>query len=75
MKLWHQKLRMTIGVFKETFGNKVGLVPSVIKKLIKRGYSVPVEAKAGRKTYMATAEFISHILNLIYKRVSSKLKE
>ena len=38
---------MTIGVFKETFGNKVGLVPSVVKKLIKkRGYSVLVEAKA-----------------------------
>ena len=48
---------MTIGVFKETFGNKVGLVPSVVKKLIKRGYSVLVEAKAGRKAYMATAEF------------------
>ncbi len=27
---------MTIGVFKETFGNKVGLVPSVVKKLIKK---------------------------------------
>ena len=48
---------MTIGVFKETFGNKVGLVPSVVKKLIKRGYTVLVEAKAGRKAYMATAEF------------------
>jgi len=48
---------MTIGVFKETFGNKVGLVPSVVKKLIERGYSVLVEAKAGRKAYMATAEF------------------
>ncbi|MBT8298576.1 MAG: NAD(P) transhydrogenase subunit alpha, partial [Maribacter sp.] len=31
--------------------------PSVVKKLIKRGYSVLVEAKAGRKAYMATAEF------------------
>ncbi|NHF59643.1 NAD(P) transhydrogenase subunit alpha [Flavobacteriaceae bacterium TP-CH-4] len=48
---------MTIGVFKETFGNKVGLVPKVIKKLIKRGYSVLVEAKAGRKAFTATAEF------------------
>ena len=48
---------MTIGVFKETFGNKVGLVPKVVKKLIKRGYSVLVEAKAGRNAYMATAEF------------------
>ncbi len=49
---------MTIGVFKETFGNKVGLVPSVVKKLIKkRGYSVLVEAKAGRKAFTATAEF------------------
>ncbi|MCP4978777.1 MAG: NAD(P) transhydrogenase subunit alpha [Maribacter sp.] len=48
---------MTIGVFKETFGNKVGLVPSVVKKLVKRGYSVLVEVKAGRKAYVATAEF------------------
>ena len=48
---------MTIGVFKETFGNKVGLVPSVVEKFIKRGYSVLVEAKAGRKAFMATAEF------------------
>lgn len=48
---------MTIGVFKETFGNKVGLVPSVVSKLINRGYKVLVEAKAGRKAFMATAEF------------------
>lgn len=48
---------MTIGVLKETFGRKVGLVPSVVKKLIKRGYSVLIESKAGRKAYLATAEF------------------
>ena len=48
---------MTIGVFKETLGNKVGLVPSVVKKLVKRGYSILVESKAGRKAYVATAEF------------------
>jgi NAD(P) transhydrogenase subunit alpha len=49
---------MTIGVFKETFGNKVGLVPSVVEKFIKKkGYSVLVEYKAGRKAYTATAEF------------------
>lgn len=48
---------MTIGVFKETFGKKVGLVPSVVKKLIKRGYTVLVEVKAGRRAYVATAEF------------------
>ncbi len=49
---------MTIGVFKETFGNKVGLVPSVVKKFIKKkGYTVLVEYKAGRKAFTATAEF------------------
>ena len=48
---------MTIGVFRETVGNKVGLVPSVVQKLIKRGYSVLIEKKAGRKAYLATAEF------------------
>ncbi|MGB5500245.1 MAG: NAD(P) transhydrogenase subunit alpha [Maribacter sp.] len=49
---------MTIGVFKETLGNKVGLVPSVVEKFIKKkGYSVLVEYKAGRKAFTATAEF------------------
>ncbi|MBD0852613.1 NAD(P) transhydrogenase subunit alpha [Maribacter arenosus] len=48
---------MTIGVFRESFGHKVGLVPSVVEKLIKRGYTVLVEKKAGRKAYLATAEF------------------
>ena len=49
---------MIVGVFKEALGNKVGLVPVVVKKLIKkRGYSVLVEAKAGMKAFTSTAEF------------------
>ena len=49
---------MTIGVFKETLEKKVGLVPSVVKKLIKKkGYSVLVESKAGRKAFTGTTEF------------------
>lgn len=48
---------MTIGVFRETVGNKVGLVPIVVKKLIAKGYTVIVESKAGRKSYIANADF------------------
>lgn len=48
---------MIIGVFKETVGNKVGLVPMVVKKLVKKGYQVLVEHKAGRKSFIANADF------------------
>ncbi|MBT8185757.1 MAG: NAD(P) transhydrogenase subunit alpha [Eudoraea sp.] len=48
---------MTIGVFKETIGEKVGLVPAVVKKLIANGYSVLVEHKAGRQAFTANADF------------------
>ena len=48
---------MTIGVFKEILGEKVGLVPVVVKKLIANGYSVLVEHKAGRKAFTANADF------------------
>jgi len=48
---------MTIGVFKETLGNKAGLVPSVVKKLIANGYAVLVEHKTGRKSFIANADF------------------
>ncbi len=48
---------MIIGVFKEHFDKKVGLVPIVIKKLNKKGYSVIVESTAGRKSFIANADF------------------
>jgi len=48
---------MIIGVFKETIGNKVGLVPNVVKKFVDKGYSVLVEHKAGRNAYTANADF------------------
>ncbi|MCL4127257.1 UNVERIFIED_CONTAM: hypothetical protein GTU68_031368 [Idotea baltica] len=48
---------MTIGVFKETIGDKVGLVPVVVKKLIASGYDVLVEHKAGRNSFIANADF------------------
>lgn len=48
---------MTIGVLKEILGDKVSLVPSVVKKLIAKGYTVIVETKAGRKSFTANADF------------------
>ncbi|MEO9894511.1 NAD(P) transhydrogenase subunit alpha [Aurantibacter sp.] len=48
---------MTIGVFKETVGNKVGLVPVVVKKLIANGYNVLIENEAGRNSFFANTDF------------------
>lgn len=48
---------MIIGVLKEHFDKKVGLVPSIVKKLIKKGYIVKVESKAGRKSFISNADF------------------
>lgn len=50
---------MTIGVFKETIGDKVSLVPTIVKKFIASGFSVLVEHKAGRKSFTANADFES----------------
>jgi len=50
---------MIIGVFKETIGDKVSLVPAIVKKFIANGYSVLVEHKSGRKSYTANADFES----------------
>lgn len=48
---------MVIGVLKEWFDNKVGLVPSVVKKFIAKGYEVQIETKSGRSSYIANADF------------------
>ncbi len=48
---------MVIGVLKEWFDKKVGLVPAVIKKLIKKGFEVQVESTAGRKSFIGNADF------------------
>lgn len=48
---------MVIGILKEWFDKKVGLVPSVVKKLIAKGYEVQVETKSGRSAYIANADF------------------
>ncbi|MFD1613727.1 NAD(P) transhydrogenase subunit alpha [Gelatiniphilus marinus] len=48
---------MVIGVLKEWFDNKVGLVPAVVKKLIAKGYTVQIETKSGRSSYIANADF------------------
>lgn len=48
---------MVIGVLKEWFDKKVGLVPSVIKKFITKGYKVQVESTAGRKSFIGNADF------------------
>lgn len=48
---------MIIGVFKETIGNKVSLVPPIVKKFIANGFSVLIEHKAGRKSFTANADF------------------
>lgn len=48
---------MIIGVLKEHFDKKVGLVPSIVKKLINKGYTVIVETKSGRKSFIANADF------------------
>ena len=48
---------MIIGVLKEHFDKKVGLVPATIKKLIKKGYTVIVESTAGRKSFISNPNF------------------
>lgn len=48
---------MVIGVLKEWFDKKVGLVPAVVKKLIAKGYEVQVETKSGRTSFIANADF------------------
>ena len=48
---------MVIGVLKEHFDKKVGLVPTVIKKFIKKGYTVIVESTAGRKSFISNSNF------------------
>lgn len=48
---------MVIGVLKEWATKKVSLVPSVVKKLIKKGYTVHIETKAGRTSFFGNADF------------------
>lgn len=48
---------MVIGVLKEWFDKKVGLVPSVVKKLIAKGYKVHIETKSGRTSFIANSDF------------------
>ncbi len=48
---------MIIGVLREHFDKKVGLVPSIVKKMTKKGYTVKVESKAGRKSFISNANF------------------
>ncbi len=48
---------MIIGVLREHFDKKVGLVPSIVKKLSKKGYTIKVESKAGRKSFISNANF------------------
>ncbi len=48
---------MKIGVLKENYGKKVGLVPKIIEKFIKKGYEVIVESTAGRKSFIGNVDF------------------
>lgn len=48
---------MVIGILKEWFDKKVGLVPIVVKKLIAKGYEVQIETKSGRPSFIANADF------------------
>lgn len=48
---------MIVGVLKEHFDKKVGLVPVIIKKLKIKGYTVIVESKAGRKSFISNIDF------------------
>ena len=48
---------MVIGVLKEWFDKKVGLVPAVAKKFIAKGYEVQIETKSGRKSFIGNADF------------------
>jgi NAD(P) transhydrogenase subunit alpha len=48
---------MIIGVLKEWFDKKVGLVPVVVEKFIAKGYEVQIETKAGRRSFFANAQF------------------
>ncbi|MFD0836480.1 NAD(P) transhydrogenase subunit alpha [Mariniflexile aquimaris] len=48
---------MVIGILKEWYDKKVGLVPSVVQKLIAKGYEVQVETKSGRTSFIANADF------------------
>jgi len=47
---------MTIGVLKEITGNKVGLVPPVIRKMVAMGYSVLIEQGAGENAFISDAD-------------------
>lgn len=48
---------MIIGVLKEWETKKVSLVPNVIKKLVKKGYTIQVETTAGRTSFFGNADF------------------
>lgn len=51
---------MKIGVIKETkaFENRVAITPDVVKQLIKKGYSVSVEAEAGASSFFSDQDYL-----------------